>query len=150
MLKIPKNIEYALMAIKTLNDKKSKTFLSAKEISKIAGIPYQFTAKSLQRLMKIGLIQSHNGANGGYSLNTRINELTLLDFFIGMGVYPSIVDCSTTLNQKKLKIDTSFSFDEQVNKFCKLNGNCNIQKPLFEIQKKIDILLKSIKLSDIL
>jgi Rrf2 family protein len=150
MFKIPKKIEYALMAVKTLNDESPNNFLSAREISQRAGIPYQFTAKTLQQLMKLGLIKSQSGSNGGYALNNVLSQLTLLDFFELMGEYPALIECSTQTKTNKLKIEKNLSYKSDTNNYCVLHNNCTIQKPLSKIQTRLEGLLKSIILKELM
>lgn len=150
MFKLPKKIEYAIMAVKTLSDENSGNYLSAREISQRAGIPYQFTAKTLQQLMKLGLIKSQSGTNGGYAFNNISSNLTLLDFLELMGEHPTIIECTPQLKTTQIQIDKKLNKINETSNYCVLHNNCSIQQPLIQIQKKLEELLKSITLKDLM
>ena len=68
MLRLTKKADYGLMALKFLAEHSDETSLSAKDIAEAYHIPPQLLAKILQRLAKVGILRSHAGMNGGYSL----------------------------------------------------------------------------------
>ena len=68
MLKLTKKADYALMAMKHLAELPDRTASSAKDVAEAYGIPPEALAKILQRLAKVGLLQSQHGINGGYTL----------------------------------------------------------------------------------
>ena len=70
MLRLSKKADYALMAMKHLamkTDAASST--SAREIAEQYDIPIELMAKVLQRLARSGLLTSHQGTRGGYTLS---------------------------------------------------------------------------------
>ncbi|MBI2711274.1 MAG: IscS subfamily cysteine desulfurase [Bdellovibrio sp.] len=48
---------------------------SAREIADTYGLPFEITAKTLQRLKETGLIESAHGAKGGYTLHRSLDEI---------------------------------------------------------------------------
>ena len=68
MLKLTKKADYGLMAMKHLAEHADQGACSAKDVAEAYGIPQEALAKILQRLAKVGLIQSQHGINGGYTL----------------------------------------------------------------------------------
>ncbi len=68
MLRLTKKADYGLMALKFLAEHANQASLSAKDIAEAYHIPPQLLAKILQRLAKVGILRSHAGMNGGYSL----------------------------------------------------------------------------------
>ncbi len=80
-----KETEYALRGlvyIKVQNQKKHKPGIS--EISTEIETPPHFMAKILQRLVRMGFIQSIKGKNGGYSFNTDKADLTLKEVIVSI------------------------------------------------------------------
>lgn len=71
---------YALIAVKHLagTAAKGKSF-SAKDLADLYGLPEETLAKALQHLAKVGLLQSHQGAEGGYRLARNPREVTVLE-----------------------------------------------------------------------
>jgi len=68
MLKLTKKADYGLIALKHLAVNSGGVSSSAKAIAECYGIPQPLLAKILQKLTKIGLLQSLPGTNGGYRL----------------------------------------------------------------------------------
>src|ERR1700690_4163571 len=68
MLKLTQKADYGLMAMKHLARHLDREACSAKDVAEAYGIPEQALANILQRLAKVGLVQSQHGINGGYSL----------------------------------------------------------------------------------
>ena len=68
MLRLSKKVEYGLIAIRHIATRCNGELMTAKEISDMYRIPYDLLAKVLQKLAKAGLIVSHQGVHGGYTL----------------------------------------------------------------------------------
>src|SRR5258707_6343502 len=68
MLKLTKKADYGLIAVKHLAEVGETGSCSAKDIADAYGIPPSAMAKILQKLVKNGLLVSHQGMNGGYVL----------------------------------------------------------------------------------
>src|SRR5258707_6534105 len=79
MLKLTKKADYGLIALKHLAVNSGGVSSSAKAIAECYGIPQPLLAKILQKLTKIGLLQSLPGANGGYRLARSPQSITALE-----------------------------------------------------------------------
>ncbi len=80
-----KETEYALRGlvyIKIQNQKEHSPGIS--EISTEIETPPHYMAKILQRLVRMGFIQSIKGKNGGYSFNTEKPDLTLKEVIVSI------------------------------------------------------------------
>ena len=71
MLRLSKKADYALMAMKHLATRSDTASASAREIAEAYDIPIELMAKVLQRLVRRGLLASHQGTRGGYRLSAR-------------------------------------------------------------------------------
>ncbi len=58
MLRLTKKADYGLMALKYLAEHPNQPSLSARDIAQAYHIPPQLLAKILQRLAKVGILQS--------------------------------------------------------------------------------------------
>ena len=67
MLRLSKKTDYALMAMKHLASGPERA-ATAREIAERYDIPIELMAKVLTRLVRSGLLVSHQGAHGGYEL----------------------------------------------------------------------------------
>jgi Rrf2 family iron-sulfur cluster assembly transcriptional regulator len=69
--------EYALQAVLFLALEEEGKRVSIKDLTGKLGIPYHFLAKILQELSRKGLLDSHKGPAGGFSLGMPAKEITL-------------------------------------------------------------------------
>jgi Rrf2 family protein len=59
---------YGLIAVRHLAEQTRESSFSAKDLADFHGFPQEALAKILQRLAKAGLVLSHPGIKGGYTL----------------------------------------------------------------------------------
>ena len=70
---------YGLIAVRHFAEKPPEGLLSAKDLADLYGFPQKALAKILQRLAKAGLLLSHRGIKGGYTLARNPHQVTVLD-----------------------------------------------------------------------
>ena len=70
--------EYALQSVLFLALKDKDELVSIKEFNETLKIPFHFLAKILQDLTHKGLLKSHKGPTGGFSLAMPAKDITLL------------------------------------------------------------------------
>ena len=128
MLKITKKTEYALIAIRHINN--SANLCTSKQISTYYNIPHEIMAKTLQKLSRMEYVKAIKGSNGGYYLNSSINKINLVDFIENLEGPIGIVKCTT-------------------NNTCDLIEQCNIKSPINKINSNIKNMLSKISLQDI-
>ena len=68
MLKLSKRVEYGLIALLHMDSRRSGGLVTAKEIAEGYSIPGELLGKVLQALAKAELVESVQGARGGYRL----------------------------------------------------------------------------------
>lgn len=73
--------EYAVIGLLYLAKQPPARTVMIDEISEFERIPKSFLAKIFQSLVKGGLVHSHRGAGGGFSLARSPSEITLLQIF---------------------------------------------------------------------
>ncbi len=86
--------EYALQGILYLAEKQYQGNISAEQIATDLNISRDFISKTLQSLVKDGIIQSHRGKSGGFSLARDPDSMSLLDIILiidGNSVFESCV-----------------------------------------------------------
>src|SRR3989304_8146296 len=85
MLRLSKRVDYALIALMHLAHQEhggDGSAWSAREIAKGCGLPPDLLAKILQRLAREGIVVSHQGTKGGYSLGRpaeRIHVVSVIE-----------------------------------------------------------------------
>lgn len=73
--------EYAIIGLLYLARQPSERVVMIEEISDAEAIPRSFLAKIFQSLVKGGLVRSHRGASGGFSLTRSAAKINLLQVF---------------------------------------------------------------------
>jgi len=138
MLRFTKKTEYALLSLQYIASKEG-TLVPAKEIADALGLSFEIIAKVLHLLGKHGLIQSIQGAQGGYLLNKHPRMISLSDVITVIEGKPSqLVECVSGDDPE----------DNQCS--CTVFSNCTIKDPMTIIQKKMDEMLQSITIQDFL
>jgi Rrf2 family protein len=69
--------DYGIFGVIYLAKQPKGKVVSLSEVSKAEDIPEKFLAKIFQSLTRSGLIRSHRGARGGFSLARPANEITI-------------------------------------------------------------------------
>ena len=131
MLRLTKKADYGLMALKYLAENGDRTSVSAKDIAEAYHIPPQLLAKILQRLAKVGILQSHAGMNGGYSLLKNSREISAFEVIHAIDGPLFITSCGPSHSG------------------CDLTDSCTIKEPLARVNDSISGLLRSISIADL-
>src|SRR6478752_1381870 len=132
MLRLSKKADYALMAMKHLARKSdSAASTSAREIAEQYDIPIELMAKVLQRLARSGLLTSHQGTRGGYTLSRTTGSISVADIIQAIDGPLTVTACSTE--------------DEACEQF----GKCNVRDPLWRIKDRILSALSTCSLAEI-
>jgi Rrf2 family protein len=132
MVRLSKKVEYGLIAIRHIATRNGD-IVTAKEIAETYHIPYELLAKVLQRLSKAGLIVSHQGVRGGYSLAKRPEEI-LVGTVINVieGVSPVIAQCMSEGPES-----------------CGVFEVCTIKTPLQKVQENIERSFSTMTVAEI-
>ncbi|MBC7691057.1 MAG: Rrf2 family transcriptional regulator [Methylotenera sp.] len=170
MIKLNRTTEYGLIALRHIS-RKPKTITSAREVADCYGLPFEITAKTLQKLRDSGLIQSAQGARGGYTLQTDLGQVTLAQFLELMEGPQAVVACSSQSSgqsaspssgksesgQELIQI-TSFTpvksttLDSTVSEekaSCGYLGKCEIRGVMNELNLRVLKFLSEISLADL-
>src|SRR5207247_2530843 len=112
----------ALIAMKHLavrGDRGAAGSSSAREIAELYDIPIELMAKVLQRLVRQGLLASHQGTRGGYQLARVPSQISVADVIQAIDGPVTVTACSTE--------------DGQCEQFAK----CNVRDPLWRVRERI-------------
>ena len=130
MLNLTKNIEYALISLRHINNNGDEKLYTSKEIASIYHLPQENLAKILQKLSKTGYLRSIKGSNGGYALNTDLSNINLVDFIESIEGPIGLVKCTNNLD-------------------CDILELCNIKEPIHKINNNIRQALSKLSLYEI-
>ncbi len=93
MLKISKLTDYSTVVMAYLAQFPEKMH-NAKDITAQTHIALPTVSKILKALTKSGLLLSHRGAHGGYSLANAAMQITIADIITAMEGKPGLTECS--------------------------------------------------------
>ena len=107
--------------------------VTAKEVAEAYGIPYELLSKVLQKLVKAGLIVSHQGVRGGYTLAKHPDDVPVSAIINAIeGTTPRIAQCMADGPQSCMVFDA-----------------CTIKSPLTRVQANIELAFSQLTLSQI-
>jgi Rrf2 family protein len=125
--------EYALLSLALIGESGEPKDVDT--LSKRLDISKSFLAKILQNLAKRGILVSYKGARGGFALNKKFEEISIIEVIeAAEGKTPSVFECSPA--RECCPNDRADS--------------CIIWPFLNRLQNKIDGFLESLTLKDIL
>ncbi len=139
MIKLNRTTEYGLIALRHMSRKSGGAVTSAREIADTYGLPFEITAKTLQRLKDTGLIQSVQGARGGYALKKSLDEVTLADFLREMEGPQAVVACASIESGPGV---SGHACD------CEYDSKCQIGPAMKNLNNKVLQFLSGIRLSE--
>lgn len=119
MNRLNRKLEYALMALKVMSQKRPGELTSAKEVVDATGSPFDATARVLQQMAQQGILRSEHGAHGGYVVIrdlARISFLELSEIILG-----------------RVTVARCLSEDEG----CELKSSCNIISPVSILNRRL-------------
>ena len=131
MLRLSKKADYALIAMKHLALRPDQAASSAREIAEQYDIPVELMAKVLQRLVREGLLASHQGTRGGYQLSRPPAHISVADVIQAVDGPFTVTACST---------------DEEN---CEQYSKCSVRDPLWKIKERILTALEGCSLTEL-
>jgi Rrf2 family protein len=119
MLRLSKKADYALIAMRHLALRSDAGSSSAREIAEHYDIPVELMAKVLQRLVRKGLLRSHQGTRGGYLLSAPATHISVADVIQAIDGPVAVTACGTDGDP------------------CDQYAKCSIRDPLWRIKGRI-------------
>lgn len=119
---MPKQIEYALMALADMQEAAPGQLFSARELCDRHQIPFDVVSKTLQRLVRSGILRSVQGKHGGYQIIKELSSVSMLELLESVLGEVAAVNC--------LKKGVS----------CPLAEQCNVSGPM----KTLDLRLRQL------
>jgi len=131
MMKLSKKADYALMAVNHLARHYGEEACSARDLARAYGIPAGLMAKVLQRLVRKGLLVSHHGTNGGYTLARPPLFISALEIINAVDGPVMITSCITARGE------------------CFQTPLCTVKEPLRRVNERIVNALSSLSIAAI-
>ena len=131
MLRLSKKTDYALLAMRYLASRSEPGAVSAREVSEAHDIPAELLAKVLQRLVRAGLLASHQGIKGGYGLARKAESISIAEVIQAIDGPLAVTACS----------EDDHSCDQY--------ARCNIRDPLWRIKDRIAGVLAATSVAEL-
>ena len=94
MIRITRLTDYGIVLLSRFAGAEQGTVFSARELATETGIPLPTASKILKTLTRAGLLVSHRGTQGGYSLSRPPEEVTVSDIIGSLEGPIALTDCS--------------------------------------------------------
>lgn len=122
-----------MIAIRHMAIQPNSAVVTAKEVADRYRIPYEVMAKVLQKLAKVGLVISHHGVYGGYTLARRPSEIRISEVFEAIDGKPhvALMQCEAENPEN-----------------CSIHSACTIKDPLVKLQDGINSMFHHMTVSE--
>ena len=131
MLKIAREVEYALIALKSLGQARPGELISVRTICTEYQLPFDATSHVMQKLKHAGIVRSAKGPGGGYQLIRDLEGLSLMELLEAVGISGQLMGC----------------MEEACG--CNLVGTCNIISPLVVLHQRLKEFYDGIKVQEL-
>lgn len=121
------------MAVKYIALQQENNCVTAREIALNYNLPYELVSKILQKLTKFKVVNSVQGAKGGYRLSKTPSDISLIDIISAVEPNYYITNC---MKQNSSEED------------CEHFNCCKIRDPLIKIQIEIDKLFRNMTITE--
>lgn len=132
MNKMNRKIEYSLMALKHMSQKRPGELTTAKEVAESYKAPFDATARVMQKMAQSGLLKSEHGAFGGYQIMRDLTKVTLLDLVNTVQGPTQITKC---LHKEEP---------------CEIQPTCNIISPITQLNQRLNDFYRSVSIQDLI
>jgi Rrf2 family protein len=130
MFHLNKKVEYALIALLHLDSVRRQDLVTTKDLAELYHLPVELLGKVMQRLARQGgVVESVQGAHGGYRLARPLEEVTLGNVIEAVEGPVQLTGCQ----------DEPGSCDQ----YC----NCNIREPVIRVQEQLTQFINDICLA---
>jgi FeS assembly SUF system regulator len=77
MIRLTKFTDYGILMLAHISGQHNGDLITARELTEDTGLPGPMVSKILKQLARSGIIQSHRGAKGGYTLARPAEEISV-------------------------------------------------------------------------
>jgi FeS assembly SUF system regulator len=133
MVRLSKLTDYGMVLMSCFAESQPAPLRTARDLAMESGLPLPTVTKLLKELLRSGLLVSHRGIKGGYSLARRAQEISLADIIAALEGPIALTECST-----------------DVTGLCEFEPRCAIRKNQQLISQAVRGVLESLMLSDLI
>lgn len=133
MVRLSKLTDYGLVLMSRLAEQPDSSYSTARDLAADLQLPLPTVSKLLKELLQSGLLVSHRGIRGGYSLAREPREIGLAEIITALEGPIALTECST-----------------DVTGLCQLETCCAIRKNQQIISEALRGVLAKLTLSDLI
>lgn len=115
---VPRQVEYAMMALADMQAANPGQLFSVRGLCERHQVPFDVMSKTMQRLVKAGILRSVQGASGGYQVIRDLSAVTLLELMEAVTGQIGVVNCLKSCG-------------------CERSGHCTISGPMSRLNEKM-------------
>ncbi len=131
MIRLSRTSDYGIVLMVHLASCTDVAPHNAREVAADAGLPLPMVSKILKALARKGLLVSHRGAKGGYSLARRPEEISAAEMITALDGPIGLTECTVHPGQ------------------CVQEPNCHVREPWQRINHAVRQTLAKITLADL-
>lgn len=133
MLRLTKKIEYALIALQYMAQRRGQ-IVTSKEIAEYCHLSAELVAKVLSALARGGIVGVFHGVRGGFVLERNPATISLEAVIRSVeGHHVHLIQC-----------------EEEYGPPCSIEPHCTIRSPLRILQMRIERIFESVTIADLL
>ncbi len=133
MLKVNRKVEYGLVALRHMLGKPKGQLTSVREICDLYGTPFDPMAHVMRLMSTESLVQSEQGAHGGYRLVEDLRNVNFAQFIEMIEGQLAFTEC---LREDECR--------------CTMTNRCNIISPMHTFHNRLVDFLRSVSLEEML
>ena len=131
MLRISKLTDYAIVLLARFAQAPAGATLTAREMSESTALPHPVVSKMLKTLAGAGLLHSHRGAKGGYSLAREPEQVTVAQILEALEGPLALMECSAGPGH------------------CEQESSCGVREPWQRINRTVQLALQGMTLAEL-
>jgi Rrf2 family protein len=129
VIKLSRKVEYGLIALLHMDSAGSARLVTAKEVAENYGTPPELLGKVMQSLARAGLVESMQGARGGYRLTRPMEAMSVGDVIEALEGPIYLTPCCS---------------GEEA---CRQEAACNIKLPVRRVQEVLQEFIYGLSLA---
>lgn len=133
MVRLSKLTDYGMVLMSCFARSPARSLRTARDLAAESRLPLPTVSKLLQELLQNGLLLSHRGIKGGYSLARDARKISLAEIIAALEGPVALTECSTDISG-----------------LCDLEACCAIKKNQQVISQAVRGVLEKLMLSDLI
>ena len=133
MFKITTKVDYGIIILRALALQYGKAPVSLKIIAQQNSLPYHYLGQVITPLKKAGLVESHEGLNGGYRLARSPKKISLQEIALILSPRQKLNRCLLEDHEQ-----------------CKRAKSCDVAPWWFQFNIRFEKLIQDITLADLI